>query len=190
MITVLVIMMVLVLLVVAVVALYIFSTQRSLVQLDENCKNALGQIQVQLNSRWDALMAVAKTASTYAKHESETLQQVIAQRRQSTVNSAADVARQEGELSNVFSRLMAIGESYPDLKANDLFLRAMDAVKNYEENVRISRMVYNDTATKMNRAVRQWPSSFVASMLNFGMRDYFTVDEVQKTTMPDMFPNT
>ncbi len=190
MVTALVIMMGLVLLVIVAVALYVFSTQRTLVRLDENCKNALGQIEVQLNSRWDALMAVARTASTYAKHESETLQQVIAQRRQAPITSAADVNAQEDALGSVFSRLLAIGESYPDLKANDLYLKTMDSVRGYEENVRMSRMVYNDAATMMNRAVRQWPSSFVASMLNFGLRDYFTVDQAQKTSMPDLFPNT
>lgn len=188
MVTALVVLLGLVVLFVVFVALYVFSTQRTLVTLDENCKNALGQIEVQLNSRWDALLALAKTASAYAKHESETLIQVISQRRQTPVTSAADVKAQEGELSNVFSRLMAISEAYPDLKANTMFLNTMDSIRGYEENVRLSRMVYNDTATRMNRAVRQWPSSFVASMLHFGEREYLTVDDQQKKSMPDLFP--
>lgn len=79
MVTALVVLLGLIVFIVIIIALYIFSTQRSLVTLDENCKNALGQIEVQLNSRWDALMAMAKTASAYAKHESETLINVIAQ---------------------------------------------------------------------------------------------------------------
>ena len=189
MITALVVLLGLFFLIIVLVALYVFSMQRQLVTLDENCKNALGQIEVQLNSRWDALLALAKTASAYAKHESETLIRVIAQRRQTPIATAADVTAQEGELSNVFSRLMAISEAYPDLKANDMFIRTMDSVKGYEENVRLSRMVYNDTATRMNRAVRQWPSSFVASMLHFGEREYLTVDDQQKKSMPDLFPN-
>ena len=165
MVTALVILLGLIVFIVIVIALYIFSTQRSLVTLDENCKNALGQIEVQLNSRWDALMALAKTASAYAKHESETLINVIAQRRQT------------------------ISEAYPNLKADGMFLKTMDSIKGYEENVRLSRMVYNDTATRMNRMVRQWPSSFVANMLGFGQKDYLTVDEAQKKSMPDLFPN-
>jgi LemA protein len=88
---------------------YFVSTQRTLVQLDENCKNALGQIQVQLNSRWDALLALAKTASQYAKHESETLINVINARRQGTVaTTAQDINAQQGELSQVMGRLIAI----------------------------------------------------------------------------------
>lgn len=183
----LIILILIIIALVVAVGLYIFSTQRQLVKLDENCKNALSQIEVQLNSRWDALLALAKTASQYAKHESETLINVIAQRRQTGITTAADVNVQQGELSQIAARLMAIAEQYPNLKANDLFARTMDSVRGYEENVRLSRMVYNDTATKMNRAVRQWPSSFVASMLHFGEKDYLKTDEEQKKSMPDIF---
>ena len=189
MVTALVVLLGLIIFIVVAVALYVFSTQRNLVTLDENCKNALGQIEVQLNSRWDALLAMAKTASTYAKHESETLIETIAQRRQTPVTTAADVQAQESAIGSVFSRLMAISEAYPDLKANDLFIRTMDSIKGYEENVRLSRMVYNDSATRLNRVVRQWPSSFVANMLHFDQREYLTVDEEQKKSMPDLFPN-
>lgn len=170
---------------------YFVSTQRTLVQLDENCKNALGQIQVQLNSRWDALLALAKTASQYAKHESETLINVINARRQGTVaTTAQDINAQQGELSQVMGRLIAIGEAYPDLKANDMFGRCMDSVNSYEENVRLSRMVYNDTATKMNRVVRMWPSSIVAGILHFVERAYLQTDSPEKSSMPDLFPNS
>ena len=168
------------------VFLYIFKTQRQLVNLDELCKNAMSQIAVQLNSRWDALLALAKTASQYAKHESETLINVIKARRQSQVTTAEEATQQQGELSQVLGRLIAIGEAYPDLKASDLYGKTMDSVNSYEENVRMSRMVYNDTATKMNRMVRQWPSSFVASMLNFREKAYLTVDEEKKNSYPDL----
>ncbi len=170
-----------------VVGMYFVSTQRSLVQLDENCKNALSQIEVQLNSRWDALLALAKTAAQYAKHESETLINTINARRQANVTTAQDVNQQQGELTQVMGRLMAIGEAYPDLKANDMFGKTMDSVNSYEENVRLSRMVYNDTATKLNRTVRMWPSSIVASMLHFAERDYLKVDKAEKKDMPNLF---
>jgi LemA protein len=165
---------------------YFISTQRSLVSLDEMCKNALSQIEVQLNSRWDALLALAKSAAQYAKHESETLIEVIRQRRGEDVNSAADVAEQQSALQSVLGRLIAIGEAYPDLKAASLYKDVMDGVQKYEENVRMSRMVYNDTATKMNRMVRQWPSSIVASILHFAQKDYLKVDDEQKKSYPNL----
>lgn len=171
---------------VIVVLLYIYNTQRSLVSLDELCKNAMSQIAVQLNSRWDALLALAKTAARYSKHESETIINTINARRQAQVITAEDAQLQQGELTQILGRLMAIGKAYPELKANDLYLKTMDSVNSYEENVRMSRMVYNDTATKMNRMVRMWPSSFVASMLNFREKSYLTVDEEKKNSYPNL----
>ena len=165
---------------------YFVSTQRSLVNLDEMCKNALSQIEVQLNSRWDAMLALAQTAAQYAKHESETLIEVIRQRRGEDVNSPAAVNEQQGALQQVMGRLIAIGEAYPDLKAADLYKEVTEGVRQYEEHVRMSRMIYNDTATKMNRMVRQWPSSIVASMLNFSQRDYLKTDEPQKKGYPNL----
>lgn len=165
---------------------YFVSTQRSLVNLDELCKNSLSQIEVQLNSRWDAVLALAKTAAQYAKHESETLIEVIKQRRGEQVNTPEAVNEQTSALSQVMGRLIAISEAYPDLKAAGLYQEAMDGMKQYEENVRMSRMIYNDTATKMNRMVRQWPSSIVASMLHFDIKEYLKVDEEQKKSYPNL----
>ena len=176
-----------ILIVLAVIIIgYFVSTQRSLVSLDELCKNALSQIEVQLNSRWDAVLALAKMAAQYSKHESETLVQVIQQRRGADIKSPADVNEQQNALEQVMGRLIAIGEAYPDLKAADLFRETQEGVKQYEENVRMSRMIYNDTATKMNRMVRQWPSSIVASMLHFDLKDYLKVDEEQKKSYPNL----
>jgi len=172
--------------VVVIVGLYFISTQRSLVSMDELCKNALSQIEVQLNSRWDALMALAKTAAQYAKHESETLIDVIRQRRGEDVNTPAAVNEQQGALQQVMGRLIAIGEAYPELKAADLYKEVTEGVRQYEENVRTSRMVYNDTATKMNRMVRQWPSSIVASILHFDLKEYLKTDEEQKKSYPNL----
>ena len=176
-----------ILIVLAVIVIgYFVSTQRSLVSLDELCKNALSQIEVQLNSRWDAVLALAKMAAQYSKHESETLIQVIQQRRGADINSPADVNEQQNALQQVMGRLIAIGEAYPALKAAALFRETQEGVKQYEENVRMSRMIYNDTATKMNRMVRQWPSSIVASMLHFDLKDYLKVDEEQKKSYPNL----
>ena len=94
--------------------------------------------------------------------------------------------QQQGALQEVLGRLIAVGEAYPDLKAADLYRETMAGIEKYEENVRLSRMVYNDSATKMNRMVRQWPSSFVASLLNFREKEYLKVDEEKKTYYPDL----
>ena len=177
--------------IVAVIVIgYFISTQRELVNLDELCKNALSQIEVQLNSRFDAVIALAKTAAQYAKHESETIIQTV-QARGSNANVApagtpAAINQQADLLGQMMSRLNVVFERYPELKASDLYKEAQQGMKQYEENVRMSRMIYNDTATKMNRMVRQWPSSIVASMLHFDQKDYLKVDSEEKKQYPNL----
>ena len=83
-------------------------------------------------------------------------------------------------------RLNVVFERYPELKASDLYKEAQLGMKQYEENVRMSRMVYNDTATKMNRMVRQWPSNIVASVLHFVEKEYLKVDDEQKKDYPNL----
>lgn len=171
---------------------YFVSTQRALVSQDEMCRNALSQIEVQLNSRFDAVVALAKTAAKYAEHESETIIKTIQARGGNASGAqpgATDVAALNGQadlLGQMLGRLNVIFERYPELKASELYREAQQGQKEYEENVRLSRMVYNDTATKMNRMVRQWPSSIVASMLRFDQKEYLKVDDEKKKAYPDL----
>ena len=177
---------------VVIVLWYFVSTQRSLVNLDEMCKNALSQIEVQMNSRFDAVIALAKTAAKYAAHESETIIQTIQARGgnangvQPGATEASALNAQADLLGQMMGKLNVVFERYPELKASELYIEAQQGQKQYEENVRISRMVYNDTATKMNRMVRQWPSSIVASMLNFTQKDYLKIDDEKKKAYPDL----
>ena len=184
--TVLVILLVIILGIAGIVFLYFFSTQRTLVKLDEMCRNAMSQISVQLNSRWDAVMDLAKTAMRYAQHESETLVKTISERRMSNVTNAQQVGEQQNAINDIMGRLMVVSERYPELKANDLFEKVQNGTIQYEENVRMSRMVYNDCVTKINRMVRQWPSSFVANMLGFSEREYLEVDDPKKKQHLDL----
>lgn len=168
---------------------YFISTQRALVNLDELCKNALSQIEVQLNSRFDAVVALAKAAAQYAKHESDTIIETVQARgghSGATANTPAAINAQTDLLGQMMGRLNVVFERYPELKASDLYKEAQLGMKQYEENVRMSRMIYNDTATKMNRMVRQWPSSIVASMLHFDQKDYLKVDDEQKKSYPNL----
>ena len=170
---------------------YFISTQRSLVNLDELCKNALSQIEVQLNSRFDAVIALAKTAAQYAKHESETIIEAVQARGGNlagapAAGTPAAINQQSDLLGQLMGRLNVVFERYPELKASDLYREAQEGMKQYEENVRMSRMIYNDTATKMNRMVRQWPSSIVASMLHFDQKEYLKVDSEEKKLYPNL----
>ncbi len=168
-----------------VVAAYFVMTQRKLVSLDELCKNALSQIEVQLNSRFDAVIALAKTAAKYAAHESETIIKAV-EARGGKASTPEAINQQSDMLGQMMGRLNVVFERYPELKASELYVNAQNGQKEYEENVRMSRMVYNDTATKMNRMVRQWPSSIVASMLHFAEKEYLKVDDEKKLNYPNL----
>lgn len=179
-------MLLIIIIVVAIIAFWAMGVQRSLVQLDERCKNALSQIGVQLNSRWDALTALADLTKGYSDHEYKALMDVVGARAKVTGSSSpAEVNAQESALNSAFGRLLAVAEAYPDLKANQTYLQTMSSVEKYEENVRMSRMVYNDTITKFNSMIRQIPTSLIAGMLGFTGREYLE-EPAGKTEMPSM----
>lgn len=172
--------------VLVLLVLWFFSVQRSLVSHDEMCKNSLSQIGVQQSSRWDALTAIAELVKSYNEHEYNTLRDIIAMRK--TVNggsATADVEGQEKALQSAIAQINAVAEQYPELKANENYKSAMDSVNTYENQVRMSRMVYNDSVTAYNRIIRQVPSNIVASLLHFGTREYLEVPQ-EKTAMPSM----
>jgi len=170
----------------AVLVLWFISVQRKLVKEDEMCKNSLSQIGVQQSSRWDALTAVAELVKSYNEHEYNTLMNVIAQRKTTDASSSIeDIEAQEKAISGAIRQINVVAEQYPDLKAADNYSKAMESVNTYENQVRMSRMVYNDTVTVYNRIIRQIPDSFVAGILHFGERKYLEVEQ-QKTAMPSM----
>lgn len=173
--------------VVAVIAIWFMSTQRRLVVLDENINNAMSQIGVQLSSRFDALTALLDLTKGYAKHESETLIETIKSRRSviTAKSTPDDVLRQEGVISEALGRIAMVSEQYPELKADKNYLKTMDAVQTFENMVRASRLIYNDSVTKLNREIRMFPVSMIAGMMGFKQRDYLE-EQPAKADMPSM----
>ena len=94
--------------------------------------------------------------------------------------TAAEINANEQVLTEIASRLIAVAEAYPDLKANQNYQDTMHSIKQYEENVRLARMTFNDTVTRYNQQVRVFPASAVAGMLGFGKRDYLAEDVSKK----------
>ena len=172
--------------IVALVALWVIGVQRKLVEKDELCKNALSQIGVQQASRWDALTALVELVKSYNEHEYNTLRDVIAMRKTITGESTvAEAQAQEQALTGLVRNINVVAEQYPELKANENYAKAMDSVNLYENQVRLSRMTFNDTVTKYNKEIRQFPTSIVAGILGFNTREYLN-EAVGKTDMPSM----
>lgn len=172
--------------IIAIAVLWFISTQRKLVAMDENINNAMSQIGVQLSSRWDALTALLDLTKGYAEHEYKTISDTIKMRTSiSSKSTAQDVNEQENILTQAMGKIMAVVESYPELKANENYIKTMNSVNEYEEMVRKSRLVYNDSVTKLNRAIRMFPTSIVAGMLRIGSRDYLEAND-KKADMPEL----
>ena len=174
-------------LLVVLLARWVMSTQRRLVVMDENINNAMSQIGVQLSSRFDALTALLDLAKGYAAHESQTLIETIKSRRSviTAKSTPQDVLQQEGVISEALGRISMVAERYPELKADKGYAKCMDAVDSYEKMVRTSRLIYNDSVTKLNREIRMFPVSLIAGMLGFHQRDYLEARE-DKADMPSM----
>ena len=179
--------LIIIVLLVILVAGWVMSTQRRLVVMDENINNAMSQIGVQLSSRFDALTALLDLAKGYAAHESQTLIETVKSRRSviTAKSTPQDVLQQEGVISEALGRISMVAERYPGLKADKGYAKCMDAVDSYEKMVRTSRLIYNDSVTKLNREIRMFPVSLIAGMLGFRQRDYLEARE-DKADMPSM----
>lgn len=166
----------------AAIALWIISTRRRLAALDQNSCNAMSQVGVQLSCRFDALMAFLDATKDYAGVESETLIETIKSKRSVITATSApdDVMRQERAIAEALDRIATEAKQCPDLKTDQKYIKAMDALQVFENMMRTSRLIYNDSVTRLNREIRMFPVSMVAGMLGFGQRKYL----VEQTDMP------
>ncbi len=173
--------------VLAVLVVWIIGVQNRLVKSDELCNNALKQINVQQISRFEALKALIKLTREYASYEADTLEKIVKERKivSSPNPTAADINANEEALAAIGAKLIAVAEAYPDLKASANYQQTMKDIKDYEENVRLSRMTFNDTVTRFNQQVRVFPTSLVAGILGFAKRDYLA-DDVSKKDYPEI----
>ena len=171
--------MIVAIIVVVFLVLWVSSCQRRLAVMDENVNNAMTQIGVQLSSRFDVLDALLDLIKGYAAHESQTLIETI-QSRRSVITATAtpeDVLKQERVISEVLGRISMVAEQYPGLKANENYTKCMKVMEGYEKMVRTSRLIYNDSVTKLNRELRMFPASLLAGVFGFRQRDYLEADE-------------
>jgi LemA protein len=164
---------------VVVVLLIIFLIiYNGLVRRRNQVKNSWAQIDVQLKRRYDLIPNLVETAKGYMKHERETLEAVTNARnlaQQLSSAGAGERAKAEGELSSVLSRLLAVVENYPDLKANQNFLALQEELASTENKISFSRQYYNDSVLRYNNQTQMFPSNIVASMTGFKASEFFEV---------------
>lgn len=144
-------------------------------------------IDVQLKRRADLIPNMLETVKGYMSHERETLEAVTNARAavQAAGNAGpAERGKLEGMLSGALGRLMAVAESYPDLKANTTFLEFQNALQQVEDEVQLSRRYYNGAVRNLNVAVESVPSNIVANMFGFHKADYFELENEADRAVP------
>ena len=162
-----------------VILLIIFiAIYNSLVRSRNQVKNAWAQIDVQLKRRYDLIPNLMETVKGYMKHERETMEAVTKARTlamQATSAGAGEGAKAEGELSSALTRLLAVAERYPDLKASQNFLALQEELTSTENKISFSRQFYNDSVLKYNNQTQMFPSNIIAAMTGFNAGEFFEV---------------
>ncbi len=147
-----------------------------LVSLNVRCKNAYASIDNQLKRRADLIPNLVEVTKGYAKHESETLERIVLAR----TNSISEQAKQSEEVTKSLKSLLAVSESYPELKANELFKNLQIELTGTEDKIAYARQFYNDSVQHFNTAIMTFPNNLIASMFKFKEREYFEVSEEDK----------
>ena len=178
-----IILAILLIIIVTIIGMY-----NGLVQSRIKVDNAWSQIDVQLQRRFDLIPNFVETVKGYMSHEKETFEKIAALRTSwANAESVSDKAKLDGELSTTLKTIMAVSESYPELKANQNFSELSEELRNTENKISFARQFYNDSVTMYNTKLQVFPSNIIAGMFNFTPRDLFKAesDEARKNVKVD-----
>lgn len=169
--------------IIVLLVIWYFATHNSLVSLRNRVKDAWAQIDVQLKRRADLIPNLVETVKGYAKHEKDTLEDVVKARNTFTsAKTPEEEMKASSELSNTISKLLMLQEAYPELKANTNFMSLQNDLKETEDKISIMRQFYNDTVMKYNNKVEMVPSCIVASLSHFEKMPFFEIAEQDRET--------
>ena len=178
------------------VLMFVIGGYNALVTLRNRYKNAYSQIDVQLKRRYDLIPNLVETAKGYLQHERGTLEAVIAARNVAvTANTRAaqnpgdasamkELSSAETALSGVMSRLFALSEAYPDLKANTTMMNLMEELSSTENKVSFARQAYNDSVMTYNTRREVFPTNLIASTFNFAPAELFVIEKPEQKEAP------
>ena len=165
--------------VILVIALWGISGYNGLVSMDENVNGKWANVETQYQRRSDLIPNLVSTVKGYAKHESQTLEAVMAARSQATQvkidpsnctpQQLAQYQKAQGDVTNALGKLLAITENYPDLKANQNFLELQSQLAGTQNRINVAAKEYNV-------AIRRFPKSLIAGMCGFDKKNYFEAE--------------
>ncbi len=174
--------LIIILVVVAVIILAVWSTYNSLVKLNERVNEAWSDITVQLKYRADLIPNLVETVKGYATHE-KTVFEDVTKARSAVLGAKGvkDTAEAERSLESAISKIFAIAEAYPQLKANTNFQQLQVQLQDVEDKIQAARRFYNAGAKELNTKIKLFPSNIINSMIgHFKPRDYYEVADTEK----------
>jgi LemA protein len=173
---------IIVLVVVVLLALYAIVSYNGLIRGRNQVENAWSQIDVQLKRRIDLIPNLVETVKAYAAHEKTTLEAVINARNAAMAAPSTPHGQAEADnmMTGALRQMFALGEAYPDLKANTNFLALQEELSATEGRVAYARQFYNDSVLGYNNKLQAFPTVFFARMLKFEKREYFETDEAAR----------
>ena len=174
---------------VVLVLAYIFTTYNVLVTLRNKVRNQKSQIDVELKRRFDLIPNLVETVKGYASHEKGALEAVIKARNSYVTagDNTAQALEADNVLTGALSKLFALSESYPELKANTNFMDLQKQLAEIEQKIVFARQFYNDSVFKLNNKIELFPSNFVAGMFKFTKEQFFEAKEEEKENVKVSF---
>jgi LemA protein len=167
--------------VIVVLLLILVGMFNRLVRLRNRAENAWAQVDVQLRKRYDLIPNLVETVKGYAAHERQTFEEVTAARTAAQqAQGVAEQAQAENMLTAALGRLFAVAEAYPQLRATENFQQLQAQLSDVEQNIAVSRQVYNDTVLSYDNALETFPTNVIAGMFHFNPREYFQTEEATR----------
>lgn len=174
--------------VLVIILIYVLSLYNSFVRLNNTVKEAFSTMDVYLKKRWDLIPNLIETVKGYTKHEKETLEEIVKLRNSAYDNmSDEDKLKTNEQLSKGINKIMALAESYPDLKASDNFNDLSNQLTKVEEDIANSRKYYNGTVKQFNNKVEVFPSNIIASIFGYKSKKMFEVSTEERENVKVSF---
>ena len=168
------------------VGVWAMGSRNSFVTKEEGVASAWAQVENVYQRRADLIPNLVETVKGYATHEQSTLEGVVSARARATqvtidpdkidAESLRRFQEAQGELGAALSRLLAVTENYPDLKANENFLALQQQLEGSENRIAVERRKFNEAARAYNTKIRRFPGNIVAGMFGFETKPYFEAD--------------
>lgn len=167
-----------------IILLYVLVTYNGLIKSNNFVKEAFSTMDVYLKKRWDLIPNLVEVVKGYAKHEKETIEKITDLRTNTYETMSADKKIDVNEqLTQGLSRIMAISENYPDLKASQSFIELSHNLTKIEDEIANSRKYYNGTVRIFNNKIQMFPSNIIANLFGFHLANMFEANADEKNNV-------